>query len=132
MPILCGDVFWFQERVKSASAIMTRKIVCNLCCNGGKIELKMYKKTPKPLCTFLRFDGDARSMLFLQQIRSFNSLFAFTTLGAPVDRMINNDTSPYLFKINGIVHHGIGTFLPQQGACPKFAQLYIHDTENEV
>jgi hypothetical protein len=22
--------------------------------------------------------------------------------------------------------------LPQQGARPKFAQLYIHDTENEV
>ncbi|XP_025813251.1 uncharacterized protein LOC112890603 [Panicum hallii] len=27
----CGAVFWFQERVKSASAVSRRKIVYNLC-----------------------------------------------------------------------------------------------------
>jgi hypothetical protein len=80
----------------------------------------------------LRFDSDARSKQFLQQTRSYNSLFAFTSLGAAVDRTINNGTSPYVFKINGVVHHRIGTLLPQQGAQPKFAQLYIHDTENEI
>jgi hypothetical protein len=55
----------------------------------------------------------------------------FISLGATIDRTINNGTSPYVFKINGIVYHSIGTLLPQQGARPNFAQLYIHDTKNE-
>ena len=45
--------------------------------------------------------------------------------------MINNGTAPYVFKINGVVHHRIGTLLPHRGAQPKFAQLYIYDTEHE-
>lgn len=128
----CGAVFWFQERVKSASAVSRRKIVYNLCCRGGKINLETYKKPPEPLCSLLQFDGDAHSKRFLRQIRSYNSLFAFTSLGASVDRTINNGTAPYVFKINGVVHHRIGTLMPPQGSRPKFAQLYIHDTENEV
>lgn len=127
----CGAVFWYQERVKSASAAATRKIIYNLCCRGGKIEFKPHKKPPAPLAELLRFDGDARSKKFLRQIRSYNSLFAFTSLGASIDRMINNGTAPYVFKINGVVHHRIGTLLPRRGARPKFAQLYIYDTEHE-
>jgi hypothetical protein len=128
----CGAVFWFQECVKSASAIVRHKIVYNLCCKGGKIDLKTYKKPPEPLCTLLRFDGDERSKQFLRQIRSYNALFAFTSLGEAVDRTFNNGTLPYVFKINGVVHHRIGTLLPQQGARAKFAQFYMHDTENEI
>jgi hypothetical protein len=63
-----GAAFWFQEHVKSASAITRRKIVYNLCYKGGKIDLKTYKKPPEPLCTLLCFDGDARSKQFLRQI----------------------------------------------------------------
>jgi hypothetical protein len=109
-----------------------RKIIYNLCCKGGKIRLETYKKPPEPLCTLLQFDGDARSKRFLRQIRSYNSLFAFTSLGAAVDRTINSGNAPYVFKINGVVHHRIGTLLPHQGTRPRFAQLYIYDTENEI
>jgi len=112
----CGAVFWFQERVKRASVVSQRKIMYNLCCKGGKINLKPYKKPPYILANLLRFDGDIRSKRFLRQIRSYNSLFAFTSLGAAVDRTINNGTAPYVFKINGVVHHRIGTLLPRHGA----------------
>jgi len=95
--------------VKTASIVSKRKIVYNLCCRGGKINLKPFKKPPAPLADFLRFDGDARSKRFLRQIRSYNSLFAFTSLGAAVDKTINNGTAPYVFKINGVVHHRIGS-----------------------
>jgi hypothetical protein len=67
----------------------------------------------------------------MRQIRSYNSLFSFTSLGAVVDRTINNGTSPYVFKINGVVHRRVGALLPQQGTRP-YAQLYIHDTENKI
>ncbi|ONM11519.1 putative replication protein [Zea mays] len=128
----CGAVFWFQERVKSVSAVVQRRLVYNLCCRGGKIVLEPYKCPLAPLCDLLRFDGDSRARRFLRQIRSYNSLFAFTSLGAVVDRLINNGTAPYVFKINGVVHHRIGSLLPSNGLRPQFAQLYIYDTEHEV
>ncbi|AQK90645.1 putative replication protein [Zea mays] len=128
----CGAVFWFQERVKSLSAVSQRRLVYNLCCRGGKIVLEPYKCPPAPLCDLLRFDGDSRARRFLRQIRSYNSLFAFTSLGVVVDRSINNGTAPYVFKINGVVHHRIGSLLPSHGLRPQFAQLYIYDTEHEV
>ncbi|CAL8077537.1 unnamed protein product [Prunus armeniaca] len=53
-------------------------------------------------------------------------------MGAKVDQSINNGSSPYIFKISGQVHHLMGSLLPPEGECPKFAQLYIYDTHNEV
>jgi hypothetical protein len=94
--------------------------------------LEPYKKPPEPLRTLLRFDGDARSKRFLRQIRYYNLLFAFTSLGASVDKAINNSTAPYVFRINGVVHHRIGTLLPRPGSQPKFAQLYLHDPDVEL
>jgi hypothetical protein len=94
--------------------------------------LEPYKCLPPPLSDLLRFDGDNRAKRFLRQIRSNNSLFAFTSLGVVVDRSINNGTAPYVFKINGVVHHRIGSLLPSHGLRPQFAQLYIYDTEHEV
>lgn len=37
-----------------------------------------------------------------------------------------------MFKINGQVHHRIGSLLPEEGESLGYAQLYIVDTENEV
>ncbi|AQK66356.1 putative replication protein [Zea mays] len=33
----CGAVFWFQERVKSLSAVSQRRLVYNLCCRGDVV-----------------------------------------------------------------------------------------------
>ena len=130
--LYCGAVFWYQERVKSISAVSKRKIVYNLCCRSGKIQLPKLAHPPEPLATLLKFNGDARSKRFLRQIRSYNSMFAFTSMGASIDRTINTGNAPYVFKINGVVHHRIGSLLPSRGKQPKFAQLYIYDPENEV
>ncbi|AQK60406.1 putative replication protein [Zea mays] len=114
------------------SSCLKRRLVYNLCCRGGKIVLEPYKCPPAPLCDLLRFDGDSRARRFLRQIRSYNSLYAFTSLGAIVDRSINNSTAPYAFKINGVIHHRIGSLQPSHGLRPQFAQLYIYDTKHEV
>ncbi|XP_057248262.1 uncharacterized protein LOC125493694 [Beta vulgaris subsp. vulgaris] len=39
---------------------------------------------------------------------------------------------PYNYKIGGQNHHLIGTLLPADGARPKFSELYIYDTEDEI
>ena len=59
-------------------------------------------------------------------------MFAMTSMGEKVDRTINDGNGPYVFKLNGQNHHLIGSLLPVEGSKPKFAQLYIFDTENEV
>jgi hypothetical protein len=53
-------------------------------------------------------------------------------MGANIDRAINDGRGPPVFKINGQVHHRIGSLLPQDGSPPKFIQLYIYDTANEI
>lgn len=103
-----------------------------MCCKSGKIQLTKLREPPEPLKTLLKFNGDARSKRFLRQVRSYNSMFAFTSMGATVDRTINNGSAPYVFKINGVVHHKIGSLLLAQGRRPQFAQLYIYDPENEI
>jgi hypothetical protein len=53
-------------------------------------------------------------------------------MGAHIDNSVNDGRSPRLFKICGQVHHRIGFLLPPDGSPPKFIQLYIYDTANEV
>ena len=72
----------------------------------------------------------AESRYFRNSIRSYNSAFAFASLG------LNEDMLPagvYCFRVSGTVCHRIGHLQPNtDGERPKFAQLYIYDTENEV
>ncbi|XP_062224660.1 uncharacterized protein LOC133923271 [Phragmites australis] len=65
-------------------------------------------------------------------IRQYNAIFAFTSLGVTVEKLINTGDGPYVFRINGVVHHRIGSLLPPAGQRPQFAQLYVYDTSNEV
>uniref|UniRef100_A0A2K1ZIH9 Uncharacterized protein n=1 Tax=Populus trichocarpa TaxID=3694 RepID=A0A2K1ZIH9_POPTR len=53
-------------------------------------------------------------------------------MGANIDHSVNCRPGPYVFKINGHCHHLMGSLLPSDGETPKFAQLYIYDTTNEV
>ncbi|XP_021851435.2 uncharacterized protein [Spinacia oleracea] len=53
-------------------------------------------------------------------------------MGGQVDKTINRGRGPYVFRINGQNHHKIGSLLPPDGAHPRFTQLYVYDTHNEV
>ncbi|KAL8154530.1 hypothetical protein AgCh_000046 [Apium graveolens] len=37
-----------------------------------------------------------------------------------------------VYRLNGQNHHVFGTLIPNDGDDPKFCQLYIYDTENEI
>jgi hypothetical protein len=68
----------------------------------------------------------------MKNIRQYNCLFAFTSMGANIDRTMNDGRGPPVFKISGQIHHRIGSLLPPDGSPPKFIQLYVYDTSNEV
>ena len=59
-------------------------------------------------------------------------MFSFTSFGANIQSDINNSTAPYIFKISGQIHHLIGSLVLTDNNPPKFAQLYIYDTEYEI
>ncbi|CAN6348259.1 unnamed protein product [Urochloa humidicola] len=128
----CGAQFWYQEHVKRSYSGEGERVRFHLCCRGGKVQLPLLKDPPSFLAGLLNPNGDILSKYFLKSIRSYNSMFAFTSLGAKIDMSINKGPGPYVFKINGQVHHRIGSLLPDEGKSPVYAQLYIFDTENEV
>ncbi|XP_019158563.1 PREDICTED: uncharacterized protein LOC109155333 [Ipomoea nil] len=49
-----------------------------------------------------------------------------------IDRTVNNGSAPPTFRLHGQNFHLMGSLLPQSGERPKFAQLYIYDTQNEI
>uniref|UniRef100_A0A6N2KZF5 ATP-dependent DNA helicase n=1 Tax=Salix viminalis TaxID=40686 RepID=A0A6N2KZF5_SALVM len=53
-------------------------------------------------------------------------------MGAKLDLSINEGNGPYVNKINGHCHHLIGSFLPTESDAPKFAQLYVYETLDEI
>lgn len=102
-----------------------------MCCLQGAIKLPYLRKSPDLLLALLSND-DELSRNFRDNIRAFNMLFAFTSLGGKVNRSIPNGRGPSMFQIQGSNYHLMGSLKPLDGDFPKFGQLYIVDTENEV
>ncbi|XP_052206923.1 uncharacterized protein LOC127811252 [Diospyros lotus] len=53
-------------------------------------------------------------------------------MGGKIDTSVHHGKSPPVFRLHGQNYHMIGSLLPTEGSIPKFAQLYIYDTANEV
>ncbi|GJZ56966.1 DNA helicase [Tanacetum coccineum] len=59
-------------------------------------------------------------------------MFAMTSFGAKIDDSINIGGGLYVFKVFCQVYHWIGSLCPSAREAPRFLQLYIYDTKNEV
>ncbi|XP_020082082.1 uncharacterized protein LOC109705725 [Ananas comosus] len=94
--------------------------------------LPLLQSTPELLDTLLDYGVSGKAKHFRKNIRTYNSMFALTSFGAKVDNDINRKLGPYVFKISGQNYHRMYSLLPMDGHRPKFAQLYIYDTENEI
>ncbi|KAL7139442.1 hypothetical protein ABFS83_09G051100 [Erythranthe nasuta] len=112
----CGAMMWYGERIDKKKA---------------KVELPNLIEAPDPL-KILLFGTDRRSKHFQEHIPSYNMMFSFTSFGRKIHTTINRGSGPYTFLFHGQNYHLMGSLLPDEGSRPKFAQLYIFDTENEV
>ena len=125
----CHALVWEPEARKGNSNPTNKAYT--ICCGKGKVFLEQPARAPQPLHD-LFFNDDAKSKNFKKNIRTYNSMFSFTSMGGKVDDKINRQgRAPYVFRLHGETYHSIGSLLPESGATPKFAQLYIYDTENE-
>ena len=59
-------------------------------------------------------------------------MFSFISIGAKIHSLINDGPGPPQFILSSQNYHRIGSLLPEKRSNPKFAQLYIYDTENET
>jgi len=90
-----------------------------MCCREGRIKIAN-PSLPEPLAD-LYYSDDRRSKYFLENIRSFNSMFSFTSMGGRIDTSMNDGNGPPTFVLNGKNYHQIGSLLPMEGKDPKFA-----------
>lgn len=122
---------WYEERMNKRIS-KTKNPMFSLCCGNGKVQLPRLEEPPPFLKRLLEFNGDPRGPKFRETIRAYNSNLALSSSGGKIDNSVNNGGGPYVFRINGQNHHMIGSLMPCDGKPPKFAQLYICDTDNEV
>ncbi|KAK9742235.1 hypothetical protein RND81_03G157600 [Saponaria officinalis] len=126
----CDAVVWSNESVGQLSK--SGRPQFSICCQKGKVRLLLLKDPPDYLTGLLDPNGGRRSSEFRRLIRSYNMIYAFTSMGGKVDNAINQGSAPYCFRLGGQNHHNIGSFFPPDGKQPRFLQLYFYDTELEV
>lgn len=124
----CEAFMWKDESVNKRLKRATPKF--SLCCRKGQVVLP--KNPPTPSYLWQLYNDPKKGKHFQKCARIYNSMFAFTSCGGTVDNSINNGGSPYVYRLNGQNHHVFGALIPDGGQPPKFCQLYIYDTENEV
>ncbi|XP_056685561.1 uncharacterized protein [Spinacia oleracea] len=102
-----------------------------LCCLSGKVNLPDFPLSSDMLDLYS--DQWEYGAHFRQNIRKYNHVFSFTSMGVHLDdELANARQGVYTFRAQGSIYHRIGGFLPlNEGDRPRFLQLYIYDTEHE-
>jgi hypothetical protein len=121
---------WYHERRQKCKETTSPKF--QLCCGNGKVQLPFLKKPPQVLFNLLFDDKSKESKNYQKHLRSYNSMFAFTSPGMKFDKNFKGKKGPPVLRLMGQPCHRMGSMLPKPGEAPKFAQLYIYDTDNEV
>ncbi|GJZ46053.1 DNA helicase [Tanacetum coccineum] len=120
----CGAMFWECER--HTKSVSRREPEYSKCCHGGRVSLCAVPEYPQYIKELYK------NRHFIENIRAYNQMFSMTSLGVNVDTSINDGKGPYVFRVSGQIYHWIGSMCPDNDATPRFLQLYIYDTENEV
>ena len=117
----CGT---FTKVCQHCKAFTWAKERSSLCCKEGSVVLPPIPPLPQKLAELYNVN-----QTFLQRIRDFNNAFALASLGC---NQVRFPSGVSYFKVQGKIHHFIGSLLPTENETPKFAQLYFHDSEHEL
>ncbi len=126
----CGAIMWYEERSNKSQNTMDPEF--SLCCQKGKVSIPHSPPPPEFLRRLFDYNGDELSRYFMRHIREINSTFSFTSTGAYVDSSTHDGQGPPTFRTSGMNYHCISSLYPNNGDRPRFAQLYMYDTENET
>ncbi|TFK31695.1 hypothetical protein BDQ12DRAFT_729341 [Crucibulum laeve] len=121
----CRALHFDSEKLTSSTLA---NIKFGSCCLQGQIDLPAFPDPPADLRNLL-VGINPISKTFRENIRQYNKAFAFTSLG--VNKIEHLGNGPYTFKIKGALHHLSGHLQAQPGVEPKFAQIYIHEHDEQ-
>jgi len=113
----CNAKMWIKERSAKSRKNHPQFF---LCCENGKVLLPNLPASPQKLEIFLTSKENS-VVKFRDQIRMYNSVLAFISLGAKVDDSVIGGPGPYSFCIQGELYHKIGSLCPAKGQQPQFA-----------
>lgn len=100
----------------------------SICCSNGKVKLRPLHPPTNELINL--YSGQcAKGKEFLNNIRAYNAKFAFTSLGTK--NICIPGRGPPTFRISGRIHHFIGSLLAPQDKEAVFAQVYVHDEQEQ-
>ncbi|XP_072090419.1 uncharacterized protein [Arachis hypogaea] len=125
----CNALYWYAE--KSNKSYNTTEPKFTLCCKGGKVQLPQLQEAPRVLYDLL-YNNTPKSKHFRDNIKAYNSMFQFTSMGAKIDRGRSQARGPPTFILCGENYHLMGNLIPPEGNIAKFSQLYVFDTQDEI
>ncbi|KAF8083899.1 hypothetical protein N665_0746s0001 [Sinapis alba] len=120
---------WYGERLNKRKK--SKNPTFSLCCLQGQVQIPLLRDPPIVLKRLMEGD-DKLSKHFQNNMRPYNMVFSFTSLGGKVERSVQKGLGPSMFQLQGENYHLMGSLQPNEGKDAKFGQLYIVDTENEV
>ena len=130
----CREEIRFNLPAPKICPFCDARLFCNessmICCMKGKIYFPNLPISEPLMDLFCEQSEQGRH--FRQFIRSYNHNFAFTSMGVHVDdSMASTSRGIYTFRAQGSIYHKIGSLLPTNDR-PRYLQLYIYDTDNEI
>nr|GEW01674.1 hypothetical protein [Tanacetum cinerariifolium] len=106
----CGALLWHAETRRRATNALDRSY--SICCSRGKVKLGT-KLEPPQLLKDLITNEHHKSASFIDNIRRYNSMFAFISMGGKVDDTVNYGRGPFCYRIHGENYHRVGSLLPE-------------------
>ncbi|GKD08793.1 ATP-dependent DNA helicase RRM3-like protein [Tanacetum coccineum] len=88
----CGALLWHAKTLRKATDVMNE--LYSICYGRGKIKLGTELKQPPKLLKDLITNIRNKSTSIIENIRHYNSMFAFTSMGCQVDDTVNLGRGP--------------------------------------
>jgi len=126
----CGALHWEAERATNQTR---NDNSFKACCKKGLAMLPLLQEPPEPLNGLIN-RSHPRSAHFLQHMRQYNTLFAFTSFGTDAspdqlqrDRQVEMRGGITPVCVHGELYHMQGPL--NLNSNPKYNQLYIYDPD---
>ena len=145
------SAIWWVQRLESSKSFKNRSTVISYLQwkkyvsfakrLNGKMNQEIVTVVAEKLC--LRHTSRIQSVVYrhivLVKVRSYNSISAFTSMGALLMKNAQTDKNltnvwegVYTFCVLGATCHRVGTLLPIESRITSSAQLYVFDSVTEV
>jgi hypothetical protein len=128
-------LFSIVNTVEHGIGQRTTSGVFTLCCGSGRVHSAMPPLLDHPDAYEELLRADAKEgRVFVENARTYNNRFAFTSTCAKFKDPSTFPGGPGITPVvlHGALHHKISPLTPASGGDSAFAQIYVHDTDNEL